>query len=337
MKSVQSGNVTLSIIIVNYNSEKFIGDCLESIVKYADVPCEIIIVDNGSTDGSAGTVRKFIERECGGKSTRSNKNENIKTVCIFKTGKNTGFAFAANAGAEKAAGDYLLFLNPDYVFFTKGLGNLLMFYKDRETNIKTGAVGAKIINMDGSLQYSCRAFITLARQFYESFFFDRVFKGSKIFGAYFMRWWNHDDIRQVDWLSGALMLISAAAFKEIGEFDRSYFMYSEDTDICFRLSEKGYKNYYYPFFSVKHHDAGIASSNQPLRDMQIWKSRRIYFKKNYSAAYAKMFSFLYFMFIFNRLILFTVASLFGTINSNYKIRARHYLKTLQLYFGAEIK
>jgi len=212
--------------------------------------------------------------------------------------KNLGFARASNLGAEKACGDCLLFLNPDSEFMEPGVEKVIDFLQDKKSDDeKVGAVGVKIINNDASLQYSSRGFITLARQFYETFFLDKIFSGTRVFGSYFMTWWDHMSEKEVDWVSGAFMLIKKDVFKNLGMFDEDFFMYSEDADLCLRLVRKGYKNYYFPFFRIIHHDAGIASVNQPLRDLQIWYSRRKYFHKHYSILHAGVFSFLYFLFI----------------------------------------
>ena len=201
-------------------------------------------MDNASYDGSAELAEKFI---AGGNAR------------LIRQSMNLGFAAASNAGADSSEGRYLLFLNPDTEFIGKGLEGLINFYENKIKSMKVGMVGSRILNSDGSLQLSSRAFPTLARQFYESYFLHRAFPKSRIFGSYFMTWWDHTDTRKVDWLSGAFLLCRKEVFFHVGGFDRDYFMYSEDADICLKLTRNGYASYYYPGFGIKHSDAGIAS------------------------------------------------------------------------------
>jgi len=315
-------SIDISIITVNYNSLNYIKSCVDSINPFLyskDPPfCEMIIVDNGSSDESADYI-KGLAKQYGN---------------IYLTGesKNLGFCKACNIGASKANGKFLLFLNPDTRFISGSAEEVIKFYDEKSKGSKVGVIGAKLVNPDGTIQYSCRSFPTLARQFYESYFLYRLFKNSSVFGAYFLSWWNHGSARGVDWLSGAFMFIKREDFERTGGFDEDYFMYSEDSDLCFRLHKNGYKNYYFPFFVVEHADSGIASKNNALREAGIWKSRRLYFKKNYSLFHAEILSFLYFLGVINRVVVFTVLSIFTAKKQNRK-RLQTYLKTLKLYFA----
>ncbi|MCL5070227.1 MAG: glycosyltransferase, partial [Actinobacteria bacterium] len=179
-------------------------------------------------------------------------------------------------------------------------------------------------------------FPTLARQFYESYFLYKVFSRSKIFGSYFLSYWDHENIRKVDWLSGAFMLIKKEVFEKIGGFDEDYFMYSEDADICLRLSRAGFKNYYFSQYSIKHNDGAVASDNKALRNSQIWKSRRLYFLKNYSLSHALLESCLFFLGVMNRLLVFSIISIFKFKNRIYKDRISCETRTFRLYFSRKI-
>jgi len=349
----------LSIIIVNYNSSEFIINCVASIIKHISffIPFEIIIVDNASKDNSVIKINEYIDNLkniTDGKDSFNNiigniisnnfssnfsNNISIKTEIfkIIKLRQNSGFAKAANIGANKAKYKYLLFLNPDTEFIGEGIKDLIDFYEEKSFKTKIGAVGVKILNPDGTLQYNARSFLTLTLQFYESFFLDKIFPKVKFLNAHFLRWWDHLTVKEVDWLSGAFLFLEKEVFFSVGAFDTEYFIYSEDEDLCLKLVKAGYKNYYYPNFCIIHHDAGIASKNQPLRDFQIWESRRIYFYRNYSKIHAKIFSFLYFFFIFNRAVLFFLMSFFYLRNNYYKKRSKQYFETLNLYLFKSFK
>jgi GT2 family glycosyltransferase len=108
-------------------------------------------------------------------------------------------------------------------------------------------------------------------------------------------------------------------------------MYSEDTDLCLRLVRKGYKNYYYPDYKVEHSDAGIASRDKAQRMAQIWKSRRLYFSKNLTAAHSLVFSFLYFLGVKKRLLISAIVSLFSPgVRKSKKVPT--YLQGMKIYF-----
>ena len=270
----------LSIIIVNYNGTGFIEECFASILDifgtgHSSLSYEVIVVDNASRDESPDYIDQFCKKYA-------------YFQMIINTG-NIGFGAASNKGAAISEGKFLLFLNPDCKLLEGGIDRVIRYYEEAEN---AGAIGVKILDRDGSLQLSCRAFPGIASQFYESYFLYRIFKESNIFGSYFMTWWDHQTVREVDWLSGSFILIKKQIFKEIGGFDSDYFMYSEDTDLCRRLYHEGFKNYYYPGYLIEHADGGIASRDMALREAEVWKSRRLYFIKNYSRLYSSLFSFI---------------------------------------------
>ncbi|MCL4378499.1 MAG: glycosyltransferase family 2 protein, partial [Actinobacteria bacterium] len=234
----------LSIIIVNYNCIEFINKCVGSILSFLPddskgnglkaFSWELIIVDNYSTDNSTGYLKKITEQ--------------YNNFSLIVNKSNEGFSKASNEGARKAKGEFLLFLNPDTEFIREGIEEVLEFYRNKITGKKIGIIGVKILNPDGSLQYSCRSFPMISRQFYESFFLYRIFKKSKIFGSYFMSYWDHNSKMEVDWLTGAFMLLKKEIFFMVGGFDENYFMYSEDTDLCLKVKRAGFSNYYFDTF-----------------------------------------------------------------------------------------
>ncbi len=318
----------ISIIIVNFNGLGIIENCINSIYKYMGSKngnsflYEIIVADNASKDGSAQVLSEMAA-DCG--------RNNLKVILL---GKNHGFACASNIASKAAKGEYLLFLNPDTEFIEYGFEKFADFYKKKSDEGKVGAAAVKLLNDDMSIQYNCRSFLTLARQFYESFFLSRLFKKSEVFGSYFMTFSDHGSIMEVDWLSGAFMFISSNVFFKAGGFDEDYFMYSEDSDICLRLARLGYKNYYYPFYCIKHKDAAIASSDPSQRDLQIAGSRKLYFRKNYSIAHSAVFGVIYAFHIIIRIFLYYIISFSWkkNIRKKAKVKAQGYKKTLKMYF-----
>ena len=314
----------LSIIIVNYNGTGFIEGCLGSILDHfgsteSGLSYEAIVVDNASGDQSPDYIGRFCKKHNGFR--------------LIENAENMGFGTASNTGASKASGRFLLFLNPDCRLLEGGIDRIIKYYGEVK-NI--GALGVRMLNRDGSLQLSCRAFPGIARQFYESYFLYRIFKKSRIFGSYFMTWWNHRTAMEVDWPSGSFILIKKQIFEEAGGFDSDYFMYSEDTDLCRRLYRKGFRNHYYPGYCVEHADGGIASRDMSLREAGIWKSRRLYFIKNHSRLQASVFSLLYFLGIINRIIVFGAASVFFK-EVREQGRVPMYIRAIRSYFSGEVR
>ncbi len=321
-----------SFIIVNYNGLNFLKELIDSLAtlnisdgkktvlsQKEEAGWEAVFFDNGSNDGSVEFLRQ--------------KSSVFKNFKIIESEKNTGFCHASNEASKQADAKYLIFLNPDTTIKTSNLEPLIKFMKSAEkSGSMFGALGVKTVNKDGTLQYSCRAFPTIARQFYESFFLAKLFRKSKVFGSYFMSWWDHKTVAKVDWVTGCFLLIKRDLFFELEGFDEEYFMYSEDTDLCLRLNKKGYINYYLPGFEIMHLDSAIALRNWVKREKEIWKSRRLYFKKNYSEIHARTVSCFYFCGIVNRIILFFLGFLF-TFKRKHIIKACNYLKVIQLYMS----
>ncbi len=313
----------ISVIIVSYNSLGFIKECINSLrddIRTGTgkkISYEIVVVDNDSSDGSL----QYLCRQA----------EENNDIIIIENKNNAGFSKASNKGAGKASGRFLLFLNPDTRILEGNFRGLVEFYSAKEKSGRVGITGAKIKNIDGSLQYSCRSFPTLARQFFESYFLQKVFKKSRIFGSYFLSWWDHGEPREVDWLSGSFMLVKKDVFLTAGGFDRDYFMYSEDSDLCLKLARAGFKNYYFPLSVIEHADSGIASADGPGREANIWKSRRLYFLKNYSALHGRVLSMLYFKGVINRVVLYFILSIFGSRKKN-RERMLVYIRALKHYF-----
>ncbi len=310
----------ISFIIVNYNAlahiQKLYASLLEKMGQ-GDLSWEAVIVDNDSKDKSPDFLR-----------TLSLEDARIRTICLDE---NAGFSKACNIGAQASEGRYLIFLNPDTVLIDCNIADLISFYKSKES---IGAAGAKMLNADLSLQRSARSFPTLARQFYESFFLDKIFSRSRVFGAYFMRFSRLEQIMEVDWLSGAFLLLSRALFFKAGGFDEDYFIFSEDADLCLRLKRMGLHNYFYPHYRIIHDDGAISGRDSAKRHAQIIQARNIYFKKNYSLFSAKIVTLLCFAGVLKRILIFSILAVFRPKKGYFK-KASQYGKAFRDYFASK--
>ncbi|MFZ2025569.1 MAG: glycosyltransferase family 2 protein [Microgenomates group bacterium] len=226
----------LSIIIVTTNEIGLLRDCVNSIIQTVkNISCELIIINNRSDDGT----KKYLSH--------------LKTPFPLKRITNTkidGFATNCNKGIKKSSGKYLLLLNPDTRLQTRAVQHLLSFMR---THRSAGICAPKLLNPDGSLQYSFRRFPT-----WKSFIVRRTpirvfFPNSKINNAHLMKQVNHEVVQKVDWVLGGCMCIRKKTIETIGLLDSKYYLYVDDIDFCFRSWKAGWEVWYVPTAKVVHY------------------------------------------------------------------------------------
>lgn len=231
---------TVSIIIVNYNTKKFVIPCLFSIGKYAPEDTEVIVVDNASTDGSVNALKNL-------------KTEKLKNLSfqLIENKENLGYAKAVNQALRQAQGEYFFILNPDTKIKEGSIQELLNFtllHKRSLTSYKGVIVGPRLLNPDGSVQASCYHQPGILGAIKE------YFLGVK--GAYEKYAPRGNAPVQVDALVGAAMFIPKTIIERVGLFDERFFMYFEDLDFCRRVKRASLKVYYLPKALVYHEHGG---------------------------------------------------------------------------------
>lgn len=242
-----------TIIIITFENEKTIISCLSSISPIHP----LIIVDNASTDSTVTLIKKIRPR-----------------TTIIQNNRNLGFAKACNQGAKIANKEYLFFLNPDTVILNNDPFNKLQEFVRGKENL--GVVGFKFLNPDGSLQPSCGQFPTILRVI-----FDRIKLLNLKNGLLIRDRKLYEKTRVTDWASASGVLVRKDVFEKVGGFNEDIFMYGEDFDLCFRLKQMGYKNYFFPGVRIVHNDSG---KNNPLRKPHKYFSMRrglLLFLKNH--------------------------------------------------------
>ena len=247
-------------MIVNYNTADDLRKCLTTLrEKLGDV--ETIVVDNGSSDGS----REMVLEEFAWARLEDNPG-------------NPGYASACNRGLAAATQPYVLILNSDVEFLADGLGELIEYL---DAHPEVGALGPMLLNSDGSAQMSCRRFPSMFENVVHGFLGD-VWPGNPLSRSYQMKDLSRDRPCEVDWVSGAAMLLRREAARSVGGFDEAYFMYVEDVDICWRLREQGYRVVFHPAFRLVHH-IGRTSSQQSVRMLyEHHRSMYIFFSRRYA-------------------------------------------------------
>lgn len=254
----------LSIVIICWNDLRVIGNCLRSI--YSGIQSnefEVLVSDNGSSDGSVDFIRKSYPK-----------------VCILQNSANLGFAKGNNAGIRESQGQYILILNPDTIVHEGSLEKLVEF-ADRHP--EAGAFGCRVLNPDGSYQVSARLFPTIWRSWLAALYLRRLASVSNIFAMDVYPGWRGDSERPVDWQSGCCVMFRGNLLKQLGNFDEQFFYHFEEVDLCRRVRSAGYSILFTPEATITHL-GGQSVGRFPIRfAIERYRSRYKYFYKHYGA------------------------------------------------------
>jgi len=224
----------VSVVVVTLDGEPWIASCLESVLGAAR---EVIVVDHGSSDGTVALVR-----------------ERFPQVRVLEQG-NVGYGAGMNAGMRVAAGEWFLILNSDAWAegATSGpesaLERLVAFADARP---EAAVIAPRLLNQDGSLQRSVRGFPTLWRLATEYLFLRKLAPRSECLNAFYAGGFDHAHAREVEWAMGAVLLVRSAAASEVGLFDESFFLFSEETDWLYRFREAGWQVWFDPEVAFTH-------------------------------------------------------------------------------------
>ena len=239
----------ISIIIVNWNTKDLLQQCLKSIYKYCLTKFEIIVVDNGSHDGSVEMI-----------------NEQFKDIVLIANQDNLGFAQANNQAIKVANGDYILLLNSDTYFIEDSITKMLDFIM---TDKAIGVVSCQLIYPHGRIQYSCRGFPTPSALFYFSIGLSLLFKNKK-YSSWKMEYFSHDKTIEVEQPMMSVMLISRDCLNRVGLLDENFPIYFNDVDWCYRVKkDSNYKIYFFAETKVVHY---YGESGKKLGIKKIIKS-----------------------------------------------------------------
>ena len=261
--------MTLSIIIVNYNVEHFLHQCLKSIeTATKNISTEIFVVDNNSVDNSVNML-----------------NNEFSYVNLIINHENQGFSKANNQAIKQAKGKYILLLNPDTIIQENTLYETISFF---EENPNAGGLGVKMIDGNGNfLPESKRSLPKPSIAFYKIFGLSRLFPKSKRFGQYHLNYMDEDEICEIDVISGAFLMTRKVIIDKIGMLDESFFMYGEDIDLSYRIQKSGYKNFYFPKTSIIHYKGESTKKTSVNYIFMFYNAMIIFVKKHYNQKKAK--------------------------------------------------
>jgi hypothetical protein len=262
--SEEQAPVRLSVILINLNTCEFLRACLASMkARMDDSAFEVILVDNGSTDGSLEMVR-----------------DGFPLVRVFPQGKNLGFTKANNIGLRAARGKYLLVLNSDTEIVDNALESLCAFMDE---HAEIGVLGPQLLNTDLTVQLSCRRFPSYRTALFHRYsLITKLFPRNRYSQEYLMTDIGHGCTMDVDWVSGAALLTRRETIEEVGLLDEGFFIYAEDVDWCYRMKQAGWRVAYYPDAKILHH-IGRATRKIPYRmTYERHRSMWRFYRKHYS-------------------------------------------------------
>jgi GT2 family glycosyltransferase len=254
-------DLELSVTICSWNTQDDLRACLQSLDERRDeASFEVIVIDNASSDGSPDMVE-----------------QEFPWVRLYRMTTNLGFTGGHNFALQERSAPHAFLLNSDTVVHPDALATLLQFHSQHP---EAGIIGPKLLNPDGSLQFSCRRFPNPWAALFRNTFLGRLFPNNRFTKRYLMQDLEHDKAQSVDWVSGAAMFASKDFIDKVGVLDDHYFMYSEDVDWCWRAWKNGFKVMYCPDAVITH---AIGKSTDKVANKMIirfHKSMYRFYRKN---------------------------------------------------------
>ncbi|MCS7297926.1 MAG: glycosyltransferase [Bacteroidia bacterium] len=267
--------IDLSVIIVSYNVKYFLRQCLQSVARAMEgLAVEVWVVDNASIDGSVEMVR-----------------EEFPWAKLIANSTNLGFAKANNQAIQLAKGRHILLLNPDTIVQEDTFRVVVEFL---DAHPEAGAVGVKIIDGQGRFSPDSRRDLPSAWNiFCKLSGLYRLFPKSRLFGRYHLTFLPENEVSPVPVLLGAFMALPRRVLNEVGLLDERFFMYAEDIDLCYRILQAGYKNYYLPTTQIVHFKGESTKSRSLNYVLTFYKASLQFVQKHYRGWRRLPIAFLY--------------------------------------------
>jgi len=254
-----SSTPRLSVVIPSWNTRDYLRACLQHLEAAEKPTCEVIVVENGSQDGSL----ELLEQEFPG-------------VRLIRNAENQGFARGSNQGMREAQGEYVLLLNTDTEVAPDAITRLLDFL---ERNPGHAAVAPRLVSRDGSTQRTVQEFPTLRTALFFSTPLERWFPESRELRRYFMRDWDQESSRDVDQPPAACLLLRRSVLEQVGLFDEELWLFYNDVDLSRRIRAAGWKTHYLAEARVLHH---VGASTSKFADfLAVWQKDRLAFYRKH--------------------------------------------------------
>lgn len=286
-------SIDISIVIVTYNSENLIEECIDSIyntTKKASV--EVVVSDNSQNDNTATVVKQLQKK--------------YPSLLFIHNSDNLGFSKANNVGIKKTSGAFLLFLNPDTKVYEETIDGMLEFMRAHEdAGAATCFVELPNRTLDDS---SHRGFPTPWNSFAHFSYLSRIFPKTKLFTGYNLTYLDHTRVHEIDACAGSFMLVPRSVGEKLHWWDEDYFFYGEDLDFCFRIKQIGKKIYFVPQFRALHYKGVSSGIKKVSKDMTRaskstvdratnarFEAMEIFYRKHYKNQYPSFVKYLVLM------------------------------------------
>lgn len=264
-----SSGPDLSVVIVSYQSQEFLPRCLASLENARrNLNLEVFVVDNASSDSGVEMVKAH-----------------FPNVVLIKNESNVGFARANNQALVLTKGRYVMLLNPDTELQANGSDALGILIDFMEQHPSAGACGPRLAYGDRSLQHSAFRFPTLMQVYFDLFPPNWRLANSRLNGRFPKRLYDSGKPFLIDHPLGAALVVRRAAAEQIGWLDEGYFIYVEELDWCFRLKRAGWQVWCVPAAEILHYEGQSTKQFPDKMFVELWKSRRLFFSRNYSPAF----------------------------------------------------
>lgn len=256
--------VKVSVVTVNYNGWNYLDHCLTSLlqnVRRDDL--EVIVVDNASQDASVDNLRR-----------------SYPSVKIVEGSENVGFSRGCNRGAQAAIGRYLLFLNNDTIIQDDFLKPMADFLEDHP---RVGVLGPRLVYEDGTFQLSSGSLPSVQQEAFDRVVYALARRRTEWLLHHLTR--RYASVREVEWVTGACLLVRREVFEAVGGFDENMFMYFEDKDLCKRIAEQGWRVVYFPEVTVIHRLAGSTHEGNSKKLQAFYRASQLYYYRKHLSSF----------------------------------------------------
>lgn len=242
----------ISIIITNHKTPELLKLCLDSVkAAVAGLDYEVFVLDAEAEEETGEMMA-----------------DKFPSVSYIPFKENTGYAKLVNIGIQKSQGQYLVILNSDMVLTDGSLRKMVDYLRERP---KIGVLGPQLLNLDGSIQESCFHFHRLATILFRRTFLGKTKMGQREISRFLMRDFDHQSVKEVDWIMGTALMVSRQALEKVGLMDERFFIYFEDTDWCRRFHEAGFRVVYFPEAKMYHYHRRVSKKSGGLTDLLLNK------------------------------------------------------------------
>jgi GT2 family glycosyltransferase len=261
---------TISVVIVVWNAQRYVIECLDSLRKYCGSICtEVIVVDNASSDGTPELVA-----------------ERYPEFKLIRNAGNFGFAKANNIGIAQCTGEYVCLVNSDVVFLDDCISPMLDYLR---ANAGVAMAGPRMLNADGEVRRSTMRFPTVWNNFWRALGLDLLFPRSGFFGGLLMADFDHRHTRPVEVLNGWFVMARRAVMEQVGLLDAQFFMYGEDVDLCYRVRKAGHGIVFFADAAAIHY-GGSSSASAPVRfSTEMLRANLQYWRKHHGWVAQQMY------------------------------------------------